>query len=180
MMEGTVWGGNHQNSLVHAMILFVFIVLGIAAENNPLYLIFDVHFTFTAVFYFIVFRLFGYRKALIAVSIIYLTCYFMGSFHGTRFIFALLEISFVVAFLRWKGKELLWWDLLFWFIAGPIACYFTTHHLLDEFIFTWLALLTYLVNALICVIIAEVVSTVIPLLPIGSRFFVKKKALFFW
>lgn len=172
-------GSKQQTSLVQWVIPFILIVLGIIAENNPLHLIFNIQFTFTAVFYLIVLRLFGYRKALGTVVMINLATYFIDLVNVTRFIFTLLEISFVAVLLRWKGKSILRWDLLFWFIGWPVVCYFIFYDQFDGFELSLLVLFHGLVNALICALFAEVFSDFIPRLSFLNRLFIKKRPLYF-
>ncbi|WP_170287542.1 GGDEF domain-containing protein [Aquibacillus halophilus] len=151
----------------------------IVAQNFPLYLIFDVKFVFVSVFYLAIIRLFNYKKAIASVLIISIIGFFLG-IHSAFLLLNIVEVLFVGGLYRWRGRDLLTWDVLFWVVIWIPSYYLFIHT--SDLIVDELALLTLfqvLINGWISAFFADLLSDYLPRLPFFRKIFTKRKPLYF-
>lgn len=155
-----------QGSNITKWILFAFF-LGCALflQQYSLYVIFNLKFEFFPIFYLLALRLFGFKKSLIAVIAINIVGYFQGI--DSYFLqLSIVEVIFVGVLYRWKGRNLLTWDILFWSIIS-ITFYcisFISSDITIDNIIT-LILIQVLINAMINALTADILADYLPRIP---------------
>ena len=140
------------------LLAFVLGILGGAINLLPLWFLDNSEFLFGQAFVLGALVTIGFRHSLLVLTIVTAFIFYRWN-HSWPTIVFLLEIIWLKQFALTKGKMVFFRGILFWLICGLPLLYFLGHYQLrlpDLVVFT--ALSKYLVNAIICLAVVDLVS----------------------
>jgi signal transduction histidine kinase len=106
-----------KNNLIKTLIYLALCLLALLGNKYSIPLFFGVDFIFGSIFVFVIFCYFGFLAAIPAAVIAYGYTYLLWN-HPYAIIIFLAELLVVGFICRRQGKNLVFWDVLFWVIIG--------------------------------------------------------------
>lgn len=148
---------------LNSEILLLFILLGLTvfATSHHVILVYGITFTYTSIFIFLLFRLFGLPYALLASFITLLIPPFDSMYIYYKVIL-LLEIIFVSTYFRVKKTAKMFFvDLFFWLTIGLIAIFLANKTLFAGEVL-YFQTLKFILNGLFNVLLADMLLAYFP------------------